>query len=53
VLSALVGDPWEAALLRMRLEKPAPPLHTGMARVLAHLFQPAAPAAGIPPTTKE
>ena len=37
----------------MKLEKSTTPLHESMALVLDHLFQPAAPAAGIPATTKE
>src|SRR3990167_1661818 len=53
VLSALAWDTWEGALLRMKLEKSTTPLHESMALVLDHLFQPAAPAAGIPATTKE
>ena len=53
VLSALAWDTWEGALLRMKLEKSTTPLRDSMALVLDHLFQPAAPATGIPPTTKE
>ena len=53
VLSALAWDTWEGALLRMKLEKSTTPLHDSMALVLDHLFQPVAPAAGIPATTKE
>jgi TetR/AcrR family transcriptional repressor of nem operon len=53
VLSALAWDTWEGALLRMKLEKSTTPLHDSMALVLNHLFQPAAPASGIPATTKE
>ena len=53
VLSALAWDTWEGALLRLKLDNSTAPLHESMALVLDHLFQPAAPAAGIPATTKE
>lgn len=53
VLSALAWDTWEGALLRMKLERSTTPLHESMSLVLDHLFQPAAPAAGIPAPTKE
>jgi TetR/AcrR family transcriptional repressor of nem operon len=53
VLSALAWDTWEGALLRMKLEQSTAPLHDSMSLVLDHLFQPAAPAAGISATTKE